>query len=263
MTIPRHFPAERPENRPGLHNPDFTDMIDFLIELDTRLLLLFNSLNTPWLDQFMMLFTGRFVWVPMYATILFILFRTFSVRNAIILSIGIILAVAFADQVCATVLRPLFTRLRPAHPENPISPLVHIVDGYRGGRYGFPSCHGSNSFALATMLALIVRNRRFITFMFIWAAMNAYTRLYLGVHYPGDLLTGAIIGALGAWLIYSLITRLADIGPHYGEMRVIYSMPAGPLAPVMKLRLVHFRVFDLLTLTGVTTMFALFITALT
>lgn len=90
--------------------------------------------------------------------------------------------------------RPSVCRLRPSNPENPLSEMVHIVGGYRGGSYGFPSCHAANSFALASFLTLLFANRKLSLFIFAWAVLNSYSRVYLGVHYPGDLLVGAIIG---------------------------------------------------------------------
>lgn len=95
---------------------------------------------------------------------------------------------------CATLIRPEVCRLRPSNPENPLSEMVHIVGGYRGGSYGFPSCHAANSFALASFLTLLFANRKLSLFIFAWAVLNSYSRVYLGVHYPGDLLVGAIIG---------------------------------------------------------------------
>lgn len=246
-------------------------MLDFLINIDTEILLFFNSLHTPWLDSFMTMATGRFVWVPMYATILFILFSTFPRREALLYTVAVILSIVFADQICATVLRPIFERLRPAHPDNPISQFVHIVDGYRGGHYGFPSCHGSNSFALATIMALIVKIPRFSRFIFFWATLNAYTRLYLGVHYPGDLLVGAIIGSAGAAGIYFAVQGFASLynqkckegrqlilSAKRDESRILFAYPAGILSPVMGLKIVNVRVFDILPAVGATTMLLLF-----
>lgn len=237
-------------------------MIQILTDIDTQLLLFFNNLHTPWLDSFMMMATGRFVWVPMYATVLYLLFRTFPRRQALAYTLALVLAVAFADQVCATLLRPWFERLRPAHPENPVSQFVKIVDGYRGGRYGFPSCHGANSFALATILALTVRRARFTRFIFFWAMLNAYTRLYLGVHYPGDLLAGALIGSAGAASIYWVTNRLFRFGTGHEESRILFAYPAGIFEPVMRLRIVNVRVFDILPTVGGATMVLLLAIAL-
>lgn len=230
--------------------------------IDSQLLLFFNGMHTQWLDSFMMMATGRFVWVPMYATILFILFRTFPRRDAALYTLAIVAAIVFADQVCASLLRPIFERLRPAHPENPLSQWVQIVDGYRGGRYGFPSCHGSNSFALATILALIIRSARFSRFIFFWAALNSYTRLYLGVHYPGDLLAGALIGSAGAVGIYFLFRRIFNISAGKEESRILFAYPARILAPVTHLNVVKIRTYDIMPAVGATTILLLLLLSL-
>ena len=174
-------------------------MIDCLNQLDTDLFLARNGHNTPFLDRFMVMVTGKYIWAPLYAVFLFTMFRRFrQVRMALVFTLLAILSVALADQTCATLIRPLVHRQRPSNLENPLSALAVIVGGYRGGAYGFPSCHAANSMALAVFMALTVRRKGFSFLVFTWAAVNAYSRLYLGVHYPGDLLVGALIGsALG------------------------------------------------------------------
>lgn len=177
-------------------------MLDYLINIDSQLLLFFNSYHTPFLDNFMMLFSGRFVWVPMYAVILLILFKKFKPATAALFVLGLVAAIALADQTCATFIRPAVQRLRPSNLENPLSEFVNIVDGYRGGSYGFPSCHAANSFALAAFLILVVRRRAFVCFILTWAVVNCYSRMYLGVHYPGDILVGGLIGASFGTMCY-------------------------------------------------------------
>lgn len=236
--------------------------MEFIINIDSQLLIFLNSFHTPLLDSFMMMATGRFVWVPMYASILYILFRSFPRREAILYSVAIVAAIVFADQICATFLRPYFERLRPSNPENPISQWIQVVDDYRGGRYGFPSCHGSNSFALATILALIIRSARFSRFIFFWAILNAYTRLYLGVHYPGDILVGALIGSCGAALIYFVMKRAFNLSGRNEESRILFAYPAGFLAPVMRLSIVNVRMFDILPIVGCSTIILLLFLAL-
>lgn len=177
-------------------------MLDFLREIDTNVFLGLNQLHTPFGDAFMSTFTGKLIWVPMYAVIVYILYKKFNWKVATCFAIGIILTIALADSVCAKVIRPFAERLRPANLENPISDFVHIVDGYRGGIYGFPSCHAANSFALATFLSLLFRKRWIIATIFLWAAINSYSRLYIGVHYVGDLLVGSLIGTAFAFVLY-------------------------------------------------------------
>ncbi|MBQ8773028.1 MAG: phosphatase PAP2 family protein [Muribaculaceae bacterium] len=184
-------------------------MIDFLIDIDTKVFLFLNDINMQLFYHFMMAFTGKAIWVPMYATILFILYRRFGWRVATCYVIGITIAITITDQVCASYIRPFVERLRPSNLANPISGEVHIVDGYRGGSYGFPSCHAANSFALATFLSLLFASRRFTIFILTWAVLNSYSRLYLGVHYPGDLIVGGIVGAIVGWGTFLSLRQVA------------------------------------------------------
>ncbi len=185
-------------------------MLDFLNDIDTQILLFLNNMHLPFFDHFMMAFTGRFIWVPMYATILYILFKRFGYKVAICYTIAIPLVIICADQLCATIIRPWVERLRPANINNPISNLVHIVDNYRGGKYGFPSCHAANSFALATFLSLLFAKRRFTIFIIVWAFFNSYSRLYLGVHYPGDLIIGAMVGFVVGYIGYRIANAISS-----------------------------------------------------
>ncbi len=184
-------------------------MIDFLNSIDTQIYLFFNGMHTPLADNFMMLFTGRFIWVPMYLAIALMLLKTFGPRLTGIYILAIALAITLTDQTCATLIRPLVARLRPSNIENPLSELAILVDGYRGGRYGFPSCHSANSFALAAFVCSLVRRPKIIAFMIGWAVLNSYTRLYLGVHYPGDLIVGAVIGSFFGYICYLAARRFA------------------------------------------------------
>ena len=220
-------------------------MIDYLIDADTQLFLFFNGMHVDYLDRFMMIFTGRFVWVPMYAALLYVVLRDSTPRRAITTVLCVVLAIVLADQFCGHLLRPLVGRLRPSNLENPVSAMAQIVDGYRGGMYGFPSCHAANSFALAAFCALLLRTRRSAIFIFIWAAMNSYSRLYLGVHYPGDLLAGAFFGVIFGWLCFRL-SVLVDRGSWHDE--------AGWLGKL--------RVSDFVMLSGIATAAVIAVAAL-
>lgn len=118
-------------------------MIDWLNTIDTQVFLALNGLHAPYFDVFMKLFTGKWIWVPMYAAVLFAVVRNYRWRQTLAVLVCVALAITIADQVCATLIRPEVCRLRPSNPENPLSEMVHIVGGYRGGSYGFPSCHRS------------------------------------------------------------------------------------------------------------------------
>lgn len=185
-------------------------MIDWLNTIDTQVFLALNGLHAPYFDAFMKLFTGKWIWVPMYAAVLFAVVRNYRWRQTLAVLVCVALAITIADQVCATLIRPEVCRLRPSNPENPLSEMVHIVGGYRGGSYGFPSCHAANSFALASFLTLLFANRKLSLFIFAWAVLNSYSRVYLGVHYPGDLLVGAIIGTAAGLAMAFVAGYVAD-----------------------------------------------------
>ena len=173
-----------------------TEIINFLSEVDTNVFLFFNGIHSPFWDYFMSAFTGKIIWVPMYATILYILLINFHWKVVLCYVAAIALTITFADQMCSSIIRPVVARLRPANLENPIVDLVHIVNGYRGGSYGFPSCHAANSFGLAMYVIFLFRKRWLSVFIITWAVLNCYTRIYLGVHYPGDLIAHKIASYL-------------------------------------------------------------------
>ncbi len=185
-----------------------TDILSGLVEMDADLLLAINGWRAEWADFFMYAFSGRWIWVPMYAAIFYVIVRNFHWKVALGCVIAVALTITFADQVCATLIRPYIGRLRPANLENPLSEFVQIVNGYRGGRYGFPSCHAANTFGLAFFVFYLFRNQALTWFIMGWAVLTCYSRSYLGVHYPGDLLVGGIVGAVGASLCYWLFFRL-------------------------------------------------------
>lgn len=182
----------------------FKEFILWLSDIDARLLLIVNGAHSPFFDSVMWCISGRWIWVPFYSVLAYLLFRRMSWKRASICLVTIGLIILAADQTCATLIRPEIGRLRPANLNNPLSSFVHVVNGYRGGRYGFPSCHAANTFALAVFMSLVIRHKWFTVMMFSWAFIVSYSRMYLGVHYFGDLFCGATIGSLFAVLFYYL-----------------------------------------------------------
>lgn len=182
----------------------FKEFILWLSDIEARLLLIVNGAHSPFFDSVMWCISGRWIWVPFYAVLAYLLFRRMSWKRASICLVTIGLIILAADQTCATLIRPEIGRLRPANLNNPLSSFVHVVNGYRGGRYGFPSCHAANTFALAVFMSLVIRHKWFTVMMFSWAFIVSYSRMYLGVHYFGDLFCGATIGSLFAVLFYYL-----------------------------------------------------------
>ena len=180
-------------------------MLTYLQEIDTQLFLYLNSLHVEWLDQLMALLTGRWIWIPFYIALSVMIYFRVGFQKMLIALVLIGLAIVITDQICASVIRPYVERLRLANIDSPISDMVHIVNGYRGGQYGFPSCHASNTFCLAAFISLLLKRKWITAMMISWALFQCYTRIYLGLHYPGDILAGAIVGSLigsSFYLIY-------------------------------------------------------------
>lgn len=170
--------------------------------LDEKIILLLNGNHTPWMDAVMLFVTNRFVWIPFYLLLVVFLVKKYGWKQGLIWTAAAGAAVGLSDWFCASVIRPEVARLRPCSPDNPFSQFITIIGGQRPRSFSFPSCHAANSVALATIMALVVRRRWFTLTMGIWALALCTSRAYLAVHYPSDLLVGALIGALFACLIY-------------------------------------------------------------
>jgi undecaprenyl-diphosphatase len=181
-------------------------MIEFLKNIDEALFLFLNGIHNNIVDFFIYWITKKETWYPIYA-IIFIWMTWKYKRRAIIPIIIVIVAITISDQFTSSFMKTFFERLRPCH-EPTISHLVHIVDGC-GGQFGFASSHASNSFTLTTLLYLFFKpNLRYTLILFIWAVLVSYSRVYVGVHYPGDVIVGGIIGYLIAVILFFLYSKL-------------------------------------------------------
>lgn len=181
-------------------------MIEQIKHWDEVFFLHLNSFHWDWLDPIMFALTGKLIWIPMYAFFLFLIINHFKKRSVWILA-GVGLAILMADQTASGFMKPFFERLRPCHDPR-WEGLIHNFSGC-GGMYGFVSSHASNSFALATYLTIVFQKRiRGFAWLFLWAAVVGYTRIYLGVHYPLDILVGAIVGAVCGWLAWFILVKI-------------------------------------------------------
>lgn len=150
----------------------------------------------------MLMYSDRFVWIPFYASFLFVMIKNFPTKVVLSTLVVITLIIFCCDQTASGILKPLVGRLRPSNLDNPISPMVHIVQGYRGGAHGFPSSHAANSWGMAFFAMYLVKRHKLTLFLAIWALITCYSRMYLGVHYFGDILVGTIIGFAYASIHY-------------------------------------------------------------
>lgn len=180
-------------------------MIEYFNNIDTTVFLWLNGFHNNFFDSLMYLISNKWVWVPMYATILLVnIFHSGWRKRLFMIVAMFVMAFAMTDFTCGNLIRKLIERPRPTNMDSGISHLVHTVNAYTGGDFGFPSCHASNSFMLAMLCTLLFRNKWLSIFLFGWAIIHSYSRVYLGVHYPGDLLVGAMVGVLIAIGCYSV-----------------------------------------------------------
>jgi len=182
-------------------------MIETLIAWDKELFLFLNGFNNGFWDVVMTWLSNKFFWIPLYALFIYWIIRDHR-KDAVWIILSVVLLVVISDQVSVHGFKNVFLRLRPCHdPE--LEGLVHIVNGKCGGRYGFYSSHASNHFALAVFFSILFSNKfRFITPVLLgWAAIVSYSRIYLGVHFPVDVLAGAVMGILIGWGVMQLLRK--------------------------------------------------------
>ncbi len=197
-----------------------SQMFEFFKVLDQDLLLYINGNHMEFLDTVMWWLSSKFLWVPMYLFMVYYLFKHFGKWAALALVALFFVNFGLSDYFSGHVIRNLIARPRPSNPENIISPLIHLVNNYHGGAYGFPSSHATNSMSLALLYTLIVRNKWAAYLLFTWSFIHSYTRIYLGVHYPSDIITGWCLGALIALFVYSLYKGLTNPRIKWSSLRL-------------------------------------------
>lgn len=176
--------------------------MDTLIQLDKELFMWFNSHNTPFWDVVMMFFTRKEFWIPLYLLLLYQIYKVKG-KEAIYWILGAFLLVFLCDQISTRLFKDVFERFRPSHDPS-LEGVVNLVSGYKGGRFGFVSSHATNSFGFALFTSLLFRNKLYTFFIFTWSLLVVYTRIYLGVHFPGDIIGGMILGLILGYGVYRL-----------------------------------------------------------
>ena len=192
-------------------------MIETIKYAEYEWFLWLNSFHSPVWDVTMFWVTYRFTWLPLYAYLIYYLFIRYRInfwQNLLFVA----LSVGFSDKFTSGFMKPYFHRFRPCH-DPAIQHIVHVV-GDCGGQFGFASSHAANCFALATAFFLLNGNRSLTFFLFLWAIIVSYSRIYVGVHFPTDLIIGAIVGIIITiilWIFKNLITSKLSLSNLYQQ----------------------------------------------
>lgn len=178
--------------------------IDVVLDIDTKLFLFLNGLHTPFLDVLMFNISKIWIWIPLYLGVIVFIVKKWK-QESIWILLSLIICFALTDQL-TNLIKEIFGRLRPSH-EPDLAGLVHHVHGYLGGKFSFVSGHAANVFGFALLSALIIKNTIYSWAIFFWAVAVAYSRIYLGVHYPLDMLGGMSLGMGIATIIFLIWNR--------------------------------------------------------
>ncbi len=174
------------------------------MNIDADILIWINGHHEAWLDEVMWRVSQTKVWIPVYVLLVGLIVKKFRNWKAVLLILaGFGIAVGLSDFLCSGVLKPWVCRLRPTH-EPALDPL-HLVYGYTGGRYGFCSSHAANTMAVGLLFSLLYKDTRATVSLMAWVALIGYSRMYLGVHYPTDIMAGLLVGALWSVLIFAAL----------------------------------------------------------
>ena len=195
-----------------------------LISLDQQWLLAINGWHAEWADVLMWYVSKSTTWLPLYALLVGFVVYKFGIQwylstqntsnyrftallRVLIVFAGFGVAVGLSDFVSSGIIKPWICRLRPTH-EPALAGMLHLVNGYTGGMYGFVSSHAANTMACALLFSLLYRNKYATVALMLWVALNCYSRMYLGVHYPGDIIGGLLVGTLVAGMTYAVARHL-------------------------------------------------------
>lgn len=179
------------------------NVLTWLNLIDTRATLIMNFNGGRVLDIVFYSLSNTLSWIPLLFAFLYLAYKSTRghLTDMLIVIAGLAIAIFICDKVSAEVIKPLVMRLRPSHTPI-IEDALHYVNDYRGGRYGFVSSHAANAFGCVVYASFLVNKRLFTHISVIFATLVGYSRIYLGVHYLGDVVCGAILGAMIGTLVY-------------------------------------------------------------
>ncbi len=177
-------------------------VIEFLKNIDSAIFLFLNGLHITITDFIMLWLSNKWIWIPLYIILIYVIIKKEKLKALMTISF-LILLVFVTDWISVHLFKELFQRLRPCHdPE--IMDKIHLVADNCGGQFGFVSSHAANHFGLAVFLSKLFKHKNFSKFIYIWAALIAYSRVYIGVHYPGDIIGGVILGIIMGFIIWKI-----------------------------------------------------------
>ena len=182
--------------------------MSYLSNIDSNLFLFLNGLRADWLDPIMVAITQMWLWLPIYLLLIYWAVKQYG-KHCWWVFLTLCVVVLCSDQLSAHVCKPLFHRLRPCFNVD-LQDFIYLPLGTAGGRFGFVSSHATNTFAVAAFLTPALSNNRpwaGIT-LYLWAFITSYSRIYMGFHYPGDILFGALLGILIGWIIWKIFQNL-------------------------------------------------------
>ncbi|MBO4486762.1 MAG: phosphatase PAP2 family protein [Bacteroidaceae bacterium] len=182
-------------------------MLSSIVNFDQNLTLAVNGSDSSVMDSMMLLITSTWVWLPMGIYMLYYIYNKVGLKYCLCVLGGILLCVLIADSVSSGIVKPLVGRWRPARDPQ-LMYLVDVVNGYRGGRFGFFSSHAANTMSVALFVSWVLRNRLTTVLLILWSLLNCWSRVYLGVHYVGDILVGLVCGVLVAGIVILIFRRL-------------------------------------------------------
>ena len=176
--------------------------------IDSKLFLFLNGLHTDWMDKFMVLITDMWAWFPLYILLICWTVKQYGKRCWwVFLAIGVV--VLCSDQISSHLFKPLFHRLRPCFNKD-FEGIIHLPKGLAGGRFGFTSSHAANTFAIAAFVTPVLSKYRpwQAIALFLWAIISSYSRIYIGYHYPGDIIVGSILGLLVGFVFWKMFQNM-------------------------------------------------------